>query len=637
MGKIICIYLGTTNSCVAVMEGNEPVVIPNSEGRRTTPSIVAFVDNGERKVGDPAKRQAITNPTRTIYSIKRFMGETYDQVDKEINRVAYKVVRGENNTPRVEIGDRKYSPQEISAMILQKMKKTAEDYLGQEVSEAVITVPAYFNDAQRQATKEAGEIAGLTVKRIINEPTAAALAYGLDKQDKDMKIAVFDLGGGTFDISILELGDGVFEVKSTDGDTHLGGDDFDDVIINWLADEFKKDENVDIRKDPMAHQRLKEAAEKAKIELSSSTSTEINLPYIFPVDGIPKHLVRTLTRSQFEQLTDHLVQATIEPCRRALKNANVSASDISEVILVGGSTRIPAVQKKVEEFFGKAPSKGVNPDEVVAVGAAIQGGVLTGEVKDVLLLDVTPLSLGIETLGGVMTKLIESNTTIPTKKSEVFSTAADNQPSVEIHVLQGERPMAKDNKTIGRFHLDGLPPAPRGVPQIEVSFDIDANGILKVSAKDKATGKEQSIRIEASSGLSDSDIKRMKDEAAANAEADKKEKERIDTINKADSMIFQTEKQLKEFGDKLPADKKQPIEAALQKLKDAHKAQDVTAINSAIDELNNVFQAASQEMYNAQQQQGGAQQGAPHADQQQQANNGGKDQEVTDVDFEEVK
>ncbi len=637
MGKIIGIDLGTTNSCVAVMEGNEPVVIPNSEGRRTTPSIVAFVDNGERKVGDPAKRQAITNPTRTIYSIKRFMGETYDQVDKEINRVAYKVVRGENNTPRVEIGDRKYSPQEISAMILQKMKKTAEDYLGQEVSEAVITVPAYFNDAQRQATKEAGEIAGLTVKRIINEPTAAALAYGLDKQDKDMKIAVFDLGGGTFDISILELGDGVFEVKSTDGDTHLGGDDFDDVIINWLADEFKKDENVDIRKDPMAHQRLKEAAEKAKIELSSSTSTEINLPYIFPVDGIPKHLVRTLTRSQFEQLTDHLVQATIEPCRRALKNANVSASDISEVILVGGSTRIPAVQKKVEEFFGKAPSKGVNPDEVVAVGAAIQGGVLTGEVKDVLLLDVTPLSLGIETLGGVMTKLIESNTTIPTKKSEVFSTAADNQPSVEIHVLQGERPMAKDNKTIGRFHLDGLPPAPRGVPQIEVSFDIDANGILKVSAKDKATGKEQSIRIEASSGLSDSDIKRMKDEAAANAEADKKEKERIDTINKADSMIFQTEKQLKEFGDKLPADKKQPIEAALQKLKDAHKAQDVTAINSAIDELNNVFQAASQEMYNAQQQQGGAQQGAPHADQQQQTNNGGKDQEVTDVDFEEVK
>ena len=635
MGKIIGIDLGTTNSCVAVMEGNEPVVIPNSEGRRTTPSIVAFVDNGERKVGDPAKRQAITNPTRTIYSIKRFMGESYDQVSKEINRVPYKVVRGENNTPRVEIGDRKYSPQEISAMILQKMKKTAEDYLGQEITEAVITVPAYFNDSQRQATKEAGEIAGLTVKRIINEPTAAALAYGLDKQDKDMKIAVFDLGGGTFDISVLELGDGVFEVKSTDGDTHLGGDDFDDVVINWLADEFKKDEGVDIRKDPMAHQRLKEAAEKAKIELSSSTSTEINLPYIFPVDGIPKHLVRTLTRAQFEQLTDHLVQATIEPCRRALKNANISASDISEVILVGGSTRIPAVQKKVQEFFGKAPSKGVNPDEVVAVGAAIQGGVLTGEVKDVLLLDVTPLSLGIETLGGVMTKLIESNTTIPTKKSEVFSTAADNQPSVEIHVLQGERPMAKDNKTIGRFHLDGLPPAPRGVPQIEVSFDIDANGILKVSAKDKATGKEQSIRIEASSGLSDADIKKMKDEAAANAEADRVEKERIDTINKADSMIFQTEKQLKEFGDKLPADKKQPIEAALQKLKDAHKAQDVAAINSAIDELNNVFQAASQEMYNAQQQAGGQQQGAPNTEQQ--PNNGGKDQEVTDVDFEEVK
>lgn len=638
MGKIIGIDLGTTNSCVAVMEGNEPVVIPNSEGRRTTPSIVAFVDNGERKVGDPAKRQAITNPHKTIYSIKRFMGETYDQVSKEINRVTYKVVKGDNNTPRVDIDGRKYSPQEISAMTLQKMKKTAEDYLGQEVTEAVITVPAYFNDAQRQATKEAGEIAGLTVRRIINEPTAAALAYGLDKKDQDMKIAVFDLGGGTFDISILELGDGVFEVKSTNGDTHLGGDDFDDIIINWLADEFKKDEGIDIRKDAMAHQRLKEAAEKAKIELSSSTSTEINLPYIFPVDGIPKHLVRTLTRAQFEQLTDRLIQATLEPCKRALADANLKPSDINEVILVGGSTRIPAIQQKVQDFFGRTPSKGVNPDEVVAVGAAIQGGVLTGEVKDVLLLDVTPLSLGIETLGGVMTKLIESNTTIPTKKSEVFSTAADNQPSVEIHILQGERSLAKDNKTIGRFHLDSIPPSPRGVPQIEVTFDIDANGILNVSAKDKATGKEQSIRIEASSGLSDADIKRMKDEANANAEADKVEKERIDTINKADSMIFQTEKQLKEFGDKLPADKKAPIEAALQELRDAHKAQDVTAINSAIDKLNNVFQAASQEMYNAQQQgaQQGQQQGAPHTEQQPN-NGGGKDQEVTDVDFEEVK
>lgn len=639
MGKIIGIDLGTTNSCVSVMEGNEPVVIPNSEGKRTTPSIVAFVDNGERKVGDPAKRQAITNPTRTVYSIKRFMGETFDQVSKEVGRVPYKVVKGDNNTPRVEIGDRLYSPQEISAMVLQKMKKTAEDYLGQEVTEAVITVPAYFNDSQRQATKEAGEIAGLTVKRIINEPTAAALAYGLDKMHKDMKIAVFDLGGGTFDISILELGDGVFEVKSTDGDTHLGGDDFDDVIINWLADEFKKDEGIDIRKDPMAHQRLKEAAEKAKIELSSTSSTEINLPYIFPVDGIPKHLVRTLTRAQFEQLTDHLIQATIEPCKRALSNANMKPADIDEVILVGGSTRIPAVQQKVEAFFGKAPSKGVNPDEVVAVGAAIQGGVLTGEVKDVLLLDVTPLSLGIETLGGVMTKLIESNTTIPTKKSEVFSTAADNQPSVEIHILQGERAMAKDNKTIGRFHLDSIPPAPRGVPQIEVSFDIDANGILKVSAKDKATGKEQSIRIEASSGLSDADIKKMKDEAAANAEADRKEKERIDTINKADSMIFQTEKQLKEFGDKLPADKKQPIEQALEKLKEAHKTQDVTAINTAIDELNTVFQAASQEMYNAQQQAGDQPGGSPGGQPGSEAphSGAGADQEVTDVDFEEVK
>lgn len=637
MGKIIGIDLGTTNSCVSVFEGNEPVVIANSEGKRTTPSVVAFVEGGERKVGDPAKRQAITNPKRTIYSIKRFMGETYDQVSKEVERVPYAVVRGDNNTPRVDIDGRLYTPQEISAMILQKMKKTAEDYLGQEVTEAVITVPAYFSDSQRQATKEAGQIAGLEVKRIVNEPTAAALAYGLDKSKKDMKIAVFDLGGGTFDISILELGGGVFEVLSTNGDTHLGGDDFDHVIIDWLVQEFKNDEGADLTADPMAMQRLKEAAEKAKIELSSSSSTEINLPYIMPVGGVPKHLVKTLTRAKFESLAHGLIQACKTPCEQALRDAGLSTSDIDEVILVGGSSRIPAVQQLVQDFFGKAPSKGVNPDEVVAVGASIQGAILNkeGGVGDIVLLDVTPLSMGIETLGGVMTKLIDANTTIPCKKSEVFSTAADNQTEVTIHVLQGERPMAAQNKSIGRFNLTGIAPARRGVPQIEVTFDIDANGILKVSAKDKATGKEQAIRIEASSGLSKDEIDRMKAEAEANAEADKKEKERIDKLNQADSMIFQTENQLNELGDKLPADKKPAIEAALQKLKDAHKSGDIEAIDAAINELNAAWQAASAQMY----QQTG--QAGPQAGQQ--SANAGSSQstdtkdDIQDADFEEVK